>query len=222
MKLETRIRQSIIHRKGAVLSRSDLASLGSQSQVTFVLSKLVENGELLRISRGFYAKAHLMGGEVKTCAPADQVVRDTLKKLGLQLYGNVTKELKKAKSKTTFVVETKSSRTNRVLKFNGIKIILRSHKKTQGDKSGDFELVKRIPTKNIKEYVLAMAEIHNVSYIYSSIDQFADSVTSLAGDDVKHDHVEDLLVALKRAGKLSMQQVALLSVNYLRERHASL
>ena len=79
-----------------------------------------------------------------------------------------------------------------------------------------------MPTKNIKEYVLALANRHNVSYIYSSIDQFADSVTSLAGDDVKHDRVEDLLVALKRAGKLSMQQVALLSVNYLRERHASL
>lgn len=222
MKLETRIRQSIIHRKGVVFSRSDLSSLGSQSQVTFVLSKLVENGELLRVSRGVYTKAHLMDGEVKTHAPADQVVKDTAKKLGIQLYGNVTKELKNVKSKTTFIVETKSSRTNRTLKFNGIEIILRSHKKSKGSKSTDVELVEKIPTKNIKEYVLALANQHNVSYMYSSIDQFADSVTSLAGDDVKHDRVEDLLVALKRAGKLSMQQVALLSVNYLRERHASL
>ncbi|MDH6023821.1 hypothetical protein [Vibrio splendidus] len=222
MKLETRIRQSIIHRKDAVFLRSDLALLGSQSQVTFVLSKLVDNGELLRISRGFYAKAHFMGGEVKTCAPADQVVRDTVKKLGIQLYGNAAKELKNAKPKSTFVVETKSSRTERVLKFNDIKIILRSHKKSQSDKNSDVESVERIPKKNIREYVLALAKLHNVFYTYSSIDQFADSVTSLAGDEVKHDQVEDLLVALKRAGKLSMQQVASLSVNYLRERHASL
>lgn len=222
MKLETRIRQSIIHRKGAVFLRSDLSSLGSQSQITFALSKLVENGELLRISQGVYAKAHLICGEVKTRAPAEQVVRDTAQKLGLQLYGNVTKEIENAPSKTTFIVETKPSRTNRTLRFNGIKIILRNHKRSQGDESADGELLDKIPTKNVKEYVLALASRHHVSYRYSSMDQFADSVTSLAGDDVKHDHVEDLLVALKRAGKLSMQQVALLSVNYLRERHASL
>lgn len=52
-------------------SRSDLASLGSQSQVTFVLSKLIDSGELLRISRGFYAKAQPKGGDVKTCAPTE-------------------------------------------------------------------------------------------------------------------------------------------------------
>ncbi|KUI97780.1 type IV toxin-antitoxin system AbiEi family antitoxin domain-containing protein [Vibrio sp. MEBiC08052] len=221
MKLETRIRQSIIHRKDAVFSRSDLASLGSQSQMTVVLSKLVDNGELLRISRGFYAKAHFKDGEVKTCAPIEQVVKDTVKKLGLQLYGNTAKELKNAKPKSTLVVETKSSRTDRVLNFNGIKIILRSHKKSHSDKNG-VASVEQMPTKDIREYVLSLAKLHNVSYTYSSIDQFADSVTALAGDDIKRDHVEDLLVALKRAGKLSMQQVALLSVNYLRERHASL
>ena len=222
MGLETRIRQSIVHCKGAVFSRSDIASLGSKSYITFVLSKLIENGELLRISRGFYAKAHFMDGEVKTCAPAEQVVRDIVKKLGLQLYGNAIKALKHAKPKTTIVVETNSSRTNRILKFNDIEIILRNHSKNQGDDNADVEFAEKMPTNNIKEYVFALAKRYNVSYMYSSIDQFADSVTSLAGDDVKHDQVEDLLVALKRAGKLSMQQVALLSVSYLRERHASL
>ncbi|HDZ9392295.1 MULTISPECIES: type IV toxin-antitoxin system AbiEi family antitoxin domain-containing protein [Gammaproteobacteria] len=221
MKLETRIRQSIIHRKGAVFSRSDLASLGSQSQVTFVLSKLIDSGELLRISRGFYAKAQPKGGDVKTCAPTEQVVRDIVKKLGLQLHPNSAKELKNAKPKSTLVIETKSSRTDRVLKFNDIKIILRSHKTSHSCRNGVVAPVGRIPTKNIREYVLKLANQYNVSYEYSSIDQFADSVTSLAGDEVKHDHVEDLLVALKRAGKLTMQQVAMLSVNYLRERHVS-
>lgn len=219
MKLETRIRQSITHRKGVVISRSDLASLGSQSQVSFVLSRLVENGELLRISRGVYVKARLMGGEVKTTAPTDDVIRETVKKLGLELYGESKKELKKNQQKNTFVVEIKASRTNRTLSFNGLKIILQSYKKNRGNKVNSFDLVEQIPTKNIQNYVLALAKLHNISYLYSSIDQFADSVTSLAGDDVKHDHVEDLLIALKRAGKLSMQQVAKLSINYLRERH---
>jgi hypothetical protein len=78
-----------------------------------------------------------------------------------------------------------------------------------------------VPTKNVGSFVIELAEHHNVSYSYNSMDQFADSVTTLAGDDVKHDRIEDLLVALKRAGKLSMQQVAQLSANYLRERHSS-
>lgn len=34
---------------------------------------------------------------------------------------------------------------------------------------------------------------------------------------VVNDTVEDLLVALKRAGKITKQEVAILSVNYLRE-----
>ncbi|MBE3655053.1 hypothetical protein BOO92_21420 [Vibrio navarrensis] len=221
MKLETRIRQSIIHRKGAVFSRSDLASLGSPSQVTFVLSKLIDNGELLRISRGFYAKAQPKGGDVKTCAPTDQVVRDIVKKLGLQLHGNLSKELKNAKPKSTLVIETKSSRTDRILKLNDIQIILRNHKTSHSCKNGVVAPIGRMPTKNIEEYVFKLAKQYNVSYAYNSIDQFADSVTSLAGDEVKHDPVEDLLVALKRAGKLTMQQVAMLSVNYLRERHVS-
>ena len=79
--------------------------------------------------------------------------------------------------------------------------------------------IDQMPTKNIQDFVIELAKYHNVSYDYNSMDQFADSVTSLAGDDVKHDHIEDLLVALKRAGKLSMQQVARLSVSFLRERH---
>ena len=88
-------------------------------------------------------------------------------------------------------------------------------------KTKTLESYDTLPTKNVGSFVIELAEHHNVSYTYSSMDQFADSVTRLAGDEVKHDRIEDLLVALKRAGKLSMQQVAQLSVNYLRERHSS-
>lgn len=219
MKLETRIRQSITHRKGTVLSRSDLAALGSQSQVSYVLSRLVDNGELLRISRGVYAKSRFVGGEVKTCAPADEVVREAVEKLGIQLYGNTTKSLRDAKQESTVIVVTNTSRINRTLQLNGINIILRSHQTTSTKKTKAIDSIGQLPSKNIKKFVIELAESYNISYMYNSMDLFADSVTSLAGDDVKHDHIEDLLVALKRAGKLSMQQVARLSVNYLRERH---
>lgn len=219
MKLETRIRQSITHRKGTVVLRSDLATLGSQSQVTYVLSKLVNDGELLRISRGVYAKAQRVNGEVEACAPTDEVVKEAATKLGLQLDGNAAKALENAKQDSTIVVETNTPRTNRTLKLNGITVILRSHQAESTQKASVTTQIDQMPTKNIQDFVIELAKHHNVSYAYNSMDQFADSVTSLAGDDVKHDHVEDLLVALKRAGKLSMQQVARLSVSYLRERY---
>jgi hypothetical protein len=221
MKLETRIRQSITHRKGTVFSRSDLKKFGSQSQVTFVLSSLIDNGELLRISRGVYAKASYIDGEVKIFAPIDEVIREAIAKLGLQLYGNTTKNFSHIKRDSMVVVETNTPRTNRVIKLNGIEFILRSHRKKCTKKLSAIVPIEQLPRKNIRSFVMKLAKLNNISYAYNSMDQFADSVTSLAGDDVKHDHVEDLLVALKRAGKLSMQQVARLSINYLRERHGS-
>ena len=117
--------------------------------------------------------------------------------------------------------ETDTPRTHRALSFNGLEVLLRSHRQTPKVKSKTLEPFDTIPTKNVGSFVIELAEHHNVSYTYNSMDQFADSVTTLAGDDVKQDNIEDLLVALKRAGKLSMQQVAQLSVNYLRERHSS-
>ena len=85
-------------------------------------------------------------------------------------------------------------------------------------KTKTLESFDTLPTKNVGSFVIELAEHHNVSFTYNSLDQFAASVTRLAGDDVKQDRIEDLLVSLKRAGKLSMQQVAQLSVNYQKER----
>ena len=53
------------------------------------------------------------------------------------------------------------------------------------------------------------------------MDQWADAVTRLAGDEVIQDTIEDLLVALKRAGKISQQDVGMLSINYFREQKQS-
>ena len=220
MKLETRIRQSIKRRNGTVFSRSELAPLSSQSQVTHILSKLVSNGELLRISRGIYARAKCVDGEIRTFAPAEEVIKETAAKLGLKLHEPLTQSIIKAQQAGTIVVEIDNPRTNRKLSFNGLEVLLRS-RSTPKVKPNALKSSDRVPTKNVGSFVIGLAAHHNVSYIYNSMDQFADSVTTLAGDDVKHDRIEDLLVALKRAGKLSMQQVAQLSVNYLRERHSS-
>ena len=68
------------------------------------------------------------------------------------------------------------------------------------------------------DHVRRLAGFHGVRYGPTAADQWAETVTRLAGDDVRSGPVQDLLVALKRAGKLTKADMATLLVNYLRER----
>ncbi|GHU29075.1 hypothetical protein AGMMS50256_13080 [Betaproteobacteria bacterium] len=53
------------------------------------------------------------------------------------------------------------------------------------------------------------------------LDRWADTVTRLAGDEAHADNTQDLLAALKRSGKLSIDEMTLLMINYLREQKQS-
>jgi hypothetical protein len=73
------------------------------------------------------------------------------------------------------------------------------------------------PTTDVGNYVRWLAGVYKVRYVPTAADQWAETVTRLAGDDVRSGQVQDLLVALQRAGKLSKDDMARLLVNYLRE-----
>ena len=221
MKLETRMRQSIQHRCGVVLSRSDLASLGSKTQVTHALSVLVKNGELLRLSQGVYVKAKRTGNDVKAQGSLDVIIREAANKLGFQLLQKDLCLEKVNASQGEIIVEVDAPRVKRKLVINGRTICFRSYSRKSATKNTAFKLAKTPPTKGVARYVVELARYYNVSYCYNAMDQWADAVTRLAGDEIVHDTVEDLLVALKRAGKITKQEVAKLSVNYLREQKQS-
>ncbi|MGR7484028.1 hypothetical protein ACU60U_26975 [Klebsiella aerogenes] len=221
MKLETRMRQSIQHRCGVVLSRSDLASLGSKTQVTHALSVLVKNGELLRLSQGVYVKAKRTGNDVKAQGSLDVIIREAANKLGFQLLQKDLCLEKVNASQGEIIVEVDAPRVKRKLVINGKTICFRSYSRKSATKNTAFKLAKTPPTKGVARYVVELARYYNVSYCYNAMDQWADAVTRLAGDEIVHDTVEDLLVALKRAGKITKQEVAKLSVNYLREQKQS-
>jgi len=59
MKLEDRMSRSIKQRKSIVVLRSDFSKMGSDSQVGRVLARFVENGVLVRVSKGAFAKARI-------------------------------------------------------------------------------------------------------------------------------------------------------------------
>ena len=62
-----------------------------------------------------------------------------------------------------------------------------------------------------------MAKDHQVAYVHTQRDVLAHHITRLAGDDVRLDEVEQLLIALQRNGYLSRVEMIQLQANYLRE-----
>jgi hypothetical protein len=182
---------------------------------------LVKNGELLRLSQGVYVKAKRAGNDVKAQGSLDVIIREAANKLGFQLLQKDLCLEKVNASQGEIIVEVDAPRVKRKLVINGKTICFRSYSRKSATKNTAFKLAKTPPTKGVARYVVELARYYNVSYCYNAMDQWADAVTRLAGDEIVHDTVEDLLVALKRAGKITKQEVAKLSVNYLREQKQS-
>lgn len=220
MKLEDRMRQSIRRRSGTVVLRSDVAALGSQTQVTHALDTLLREGMLLRLATGVYAKAtrEVPGGRVRPQGDIETIIRETARKWGLVLPGMVPREVAGGTDDgaTPLVVETDTPRISRKLIIDGKLVEFHSRRRKRRDEEGRRSLT--IPTVGIASFVRDLARRYKVAYVPSSMDQWAETVTRLAGDEVRSDSTQDLLVALKRAGKLSKGDVAALTVNYLRER----
>jgi hypothetical protein len=66
-------------------------------------------------------------------------------------------------------------------------------------------------------HIRELARQYHVSYVQTQHDALARHITRLAGDDVELDEVEQLLIALQRAGYLSRGDMVRLQASYLRE-----
>lgn len=69
------------------------------------------------------------------------------------------------------------------------------------------------PTAN---YVRQLAKREGIVFAPTFADRWAKAVTQLAGDDIKSDKTDDLLVALTRAGKLSPRDMTKLVIAHHR------
>ncbi|MGY4493837.1 hypothetical protein [Pseudomonas sp. TE3610] len=74
--------------------------------------------------------------------------------------------------------------------------------------------------RSVAREVHKLAKAHKVSAIRDDISQMATCITSLSGDTVVLDTVEQLLVNLKRKGVMSTSDVLALQVRYLSEKEA--
>lgn len=79
--------RSIRRRKSVVILRSEVSGLGSQSQLTRVLAKLVATGQLIRVGHGIYAKTRLnrFTGRPAPAATFEAIAAEAFRKLGIDV-----------------------------------------------------------------------------------------------------------------------------------------
>lgn len=69
-----------------------------------------------------------------------------------------------------------------------------------------------------REYVIALASELGIQYHPTPDDMLAEIATRLAGDEVVTDEIEDLIVAMRRAGAISGKEMVSLLSRYLSEK----
>ena len=75
-----------------------------------------------------------------------------------------------------------------------------------------------LPVSGLRDYILSLATAHGITYVETSADRLASTITRLADDEVQLDEIEQLLIALERAGVVESATVVPLHVTYLREK----
>ena len=88
MKIESRILLSIRQRPGVVILRSDVAGLGSASQVSASLKALQNKGLVVRVGSGIYAKSvkDPATGVIRLMASAENIAVEVFQKMGVAAH----------------------------------------------------------------------------------------------------------------------------------------
>ena len=71
---------------------------------------------------------------------------------------------------------------------------------------------------SIRSYVIELADQLDIRYQATPADELAVVAAQLAGDEVMTDAIEDLIVALRRAGAISGDEMVSLLSRYLAEK----
>jgi hypothetical protein len=79
------------------------------------------------------------------------------------------------------------------------------------------EDLESLPTKDVGAFIAQFADMHNVSGERTRLTDWGEAVSRAAGDDIRLDHVERLLLALKQQRLINGRQAARLLTNYMRE-----
>jgi len=78
-----------------------------------------------------------------------------------------------------------------------------------------------LPTANVAGFVAELAREHGMVVVRTKLDQFAEKLTEISGDDVRLDATELALVKLKERGIITAQEMSMLILNHIREQRRS-
>lgn len=101
MKLEDRMSRSIKQRKSVVVLRSEFALMGSDSQVGRVLARFVNDGMLVRVSKGAFAKTRInkFTGKPTPAGTLEMIAAELFRKLNISVApGSLVSEYNSGRS----------------------------------------------------------------------------------------------------------------------------
>ena len=125
MNLEARIKQAIQRRRSPVILRAELRSLCSSSQLSAALRTLQDQGVLVRIGVGIYAKAKpsVLSGKPIPISTLEVLVPLALQKLGVKVQASRRAREYNSGSTTQvpvgLIVNVGERRITRKIGFNG-------------------------------------------------------------------------------------------------------
>ncbi len=238
MKLEDRVSASIRGRAGHVFLRKDFAHLGSPSQLSVALKALQAKGLIKRLGNGVYVrliKDPITGKAVVSLGDA-ALAAEVFRRLDIPVavdiadldtgvpHAGVIQTCAAAEPARRLTVSAgPRHRLSRKLNLAGGAVAYASATGTSSGRTARRNAIQKIaasrypPTTAAARRVMALVDLHNIAYVQTSRDRWADDVTRLAGDTVEQDPVADLLQALKHAGKVSGRDMAQMLVDHLRE-----
>ena len=211
MKLESKLLVSLGKRGDHVVLRRELAQLGSKSHLTQAINRLIAAGRLVRLSPGVYAKTTIDSqGGYELSAPPDVLAREILAKTGHTVG--------------SWQVESKASRPVFEMKLQSDVPAVRAAapftERRRKRRTGMLELpndIAQLPVTGVGSFVARLAKAHGVVYRRTRLDDFAEAVTRLAGDDERLDSTGKLLATLRKKSVINGPQLARLMTNHMRE-----
>ncbi|RSZ60448.1 hypothetical protein HF313_19845 [Massilia atriviolacea] len=211
-----KLRISIKRMDGQVILRSELAALGGQSQLTVALRKLIDDGVLLRMAPGVFAKAKKNPGGCPELlnGPPEAAFREFFLK---QQIDATFVHIEHRLGLYTCFVDTGKVRRSKALQL-GNHVLGYCNAKQLPPPAEVPQDLSQIPQKNVAMYICAVARQHNIQYERSRLDDWVEAVTRASGDDVQLDATGQILVALFKAKVINGAQMSRLMTNYLFEK----
>lgn len=125
MDIADRIKRSVVNRNDDVFLRGDFKRFGSSAQLSRALSQLKQEGVLVQLGVGVYAKAKpsVLSGKPIPTRPLEVLAPQALKKLGVKVKpGRLVQEYNSGRSTQVpagVVINIGKQRVVRKLGFNG-------------------------------------------------------------------------------------------------------